>query len=136
MHHFKARLATMVAVLLIAIAGVLAPAPAAHAGVLCDAGISCGTIGHTTDAGYDASIIIICNYGDAFPNVDWSKLRYVREGQMSTRYCKDTDVVFVRKDEEIWCRSGTSKWEKRWDAYGPHKITDLVVEKHCVLKRD
>lgn len=95
----------------------------------CD-GSLCGTIVHSSDAGYDADIVVRCTYG-----VEASK-QWVPEGRSSASYCKDTDQVFVRTNEEIWCGySPTSSKAKTFDAYGWHKINNLFYM-WCVVQRD
>lgn len=114
---------------------VAAPTPA-FAGT-CTAGIYCGTIRHVNDPGYDPSIIVRCTYGVA------SSKRYVPEGRSSKEYCKDSDQVYVRSGEELWCRysrsapygSRISYWAKTFDATGWHKITD-AFNKSCTLRKD
>lgn len=98
----------------------------------------CGTIRHITDAGYDRAIKIRCDFGDP------DTFHKVAEGESSTKYCKDTDQVGVRKDEEIWCKyttygpSGTHvTWKKKFDAQGWHKIYDNFNDGDgCVVQRD
>lgn len=93
-------------------------------------GSLCGTIVHASDSGYDADIVVRCTYG-----VEASK-RWVPEGRSSASYCKDTDQVFVRTNEEIWCGSSPSSAKaKRFDAQGWHKINNLFYM-WCVVQRD
>lgn len=111
----------------------LVPQPAS-AGTLCDTTLVCGTIKHRSpDTGYDVSIIIRCKYGDA------SSKRYVAEGQSSKKWCRDTDQVYVRINEEIRClyydRSGRAYWVTKFDATGWHKIND-AFNRSCVMQRD
>lgn len=108
----------------------------ASAGELCDTTGICGTVKHGTDYGYDAAIVVRCNYGTGIS-------KYVYEGESSTKYCHDTDEVYVRSNEEVWCKywiqegAGTGHYEyiKQFDAQGWHKITDNF-NKWCVLHRD
>lgn len=116
--------------------------------ITCVPGAGCigGTIGHMSDKGYDKPIIVFCNYGDAFnandnPDPDWTKERYVYEGEVSVDKCgTDTDVVWVRSGEEISCREtdrfGNHSWSVRFDAQGPHKINDAYFERYCVVGLD
>lgn len=106
----------------------------ASAGVLCDTTGICGTIKHySPDSGHDSPITIRCDYGDD------STKHWVYEGQSSTRYCKDTDEVYVHTNEEIHClyrdSFGSLYWGKTFDAVGWHKITDNF-NRSCVVQRD
>lgn len=93
-------------------------------------GTLCGTIVHASDSGYDADIVVRCTYG-----VEASK-RWVPEGRSSASYCRDTDQVFVRTNEEIWCGSSPSAPKgKTFDAQGWHKINNLFY-RWCVVQRD
>lgn len=112
---------------------VIGARPAA-AGTLCDTTLVCGTIKHRSpDTGYDVSIIIRCKYGVA------SSKRYVAEGTSSKKWCRDTDQVYVRVNEEIRClyfsRSGQAYWSTTFDAAGWHKIND-AFNRSCVMQRD
>lgn len=108
----------------------------ASAGWVCDTTGICGTVKHGSDAGYDAPIAIRCNYGSG-------PTEFVYEGQSSTIRCRDTDEVYVRDNEEVWCKywiqegAGTGHYEyiRQFDAKGWHKITDHF-NKWCVLHRD
>ena len=99
-----------------------------------------GDIRHDSDDGYDDPIIVFCDWSDAYP-VDWSKDSRVAEGSSSTSDCgTDTDVIWVRADEEIWCDFPVSpytehRYLKVFDAQGPHKIEDNWSE-DCVVQRD
>ena len=84
----------------------------------------CGQVRHyAPDDGYDPTLLIRCNYGDP------ASRREVPEGRSSTSYCKDTDQIGVRNNEEVWCKyvssSGSYDWIKRFDAAGWHKINDI-----------
>lgn len=94
-----------------------------------------GRIDHVSDAGYDKPIIIFCDYEDAYP-MHWDRRWLVYEGQNSTQRChKDTDIVYVRRDEQIACSIGYGIYVVKWDAQGRHKMNDLVDE-NCVVQRD
>ena len=141
------KIIALLAPLLIAL-GLMTPVPA-QASPVCDYGVSCGYIGHySPNSGYDAPIFIICNWGDAFyPGGEprpWSVLveagKFVKEGEKSSKYCHDTDVVVVRNNEQIACREtdrfGNHYWPVKFDSTGPHKIYDTFVERWCVTQRD
>lgn len=134
---------------LVLAAGLASAVPApAQASPLCSTGGVCGTIGHTTNSGYDAPIYILCDYADGFqPNGEprsWAYMnarsKLVMEGETSKKYCNDTDVVVVRDNEQIACREtdrfGNHSWPVRFDATGPHKINDTFNERWCVTQRD
>jgi hypothetical protein len=117
---------------------VMAPAVAET----CLPGVGCfgGSVSHLSDSGYDAAIVVFCNYGDAFPTPNWNREKYVAEGTSSRADCgTDTDVIWVRRDEQIACRevtrTGTVFYTVKFDAYGGHKITDNENE-DCVVQRD
>lgn len=66
-HPVKKTLAALSALILFILstfAFLGATATPAQAGQLCDSTGQCGTIWHTTDAGYDRAIKIRCNFGD------------------------------------------------------------------------
>lgn len=99
----------------------------------------CGRIDHySPDDGYDPAILIRCDYGD--PNTN----HYLEEGESSTQYCRDTDQVYVRTGEEIWCKmpidpwlGATTEWRKMFDATGWHKIDDAWSDGYgCTLRVD
>ena len=106
-------------------------------GITCAFGVcQGGDITHASDAGYDRAIIVFCDFGDP-----WSERKLVPEGTNSIAKCgKDTDEVYVRAGEEIWCAyasGGTyeDEWLKTFDASGRHKINDFW-SKRCVLHVD
>jgi hypothetical protein len=95
-----------------------------------------GDVRHAADGGYDPAIIIFCNYGDAFPSVNWNRDRRVEEGTSSHADCgNDTDVIYIRAGEELWCDAGYHGDYKSLDATGPHKINDLF-DQTCTLRKD
>lgn len=132
----------------LAVCGVLVGVQSSASATTCPPVGSCfgGKVYHASDGGYDAAIVVICNWGDAF-NPDGSEksraeqsrhFRYVEEGTWSTADCGiDTDVIFVRSNEEIWCEVGPQPgyYAKVYDAIGPHKIHDLFKSK-CLVHRD
>ena len=96
-------------------------------------GEKCGQIRHfSPDDGYDDPFPIRCKYGDPSTNHE------LAEGQNSTRYCKDTDQVYVRANTEIWCLPTTYPgWVKRFDKRGWHKIDDIWDDGYgCTVRRD
>jgi len=109
------------------------PAPA-NAGE-CSYGL-CGIIKHySPDAGYDAAIIIRCDWSSS---TTLSGAHYLTEGQSSKTYCTDTDQVYMRAGDELWCITGDrfgTYFEKVMDATGWHKIDDLF-DRSCVLHKD
>ena len=113
-----------------------ANAQSASAGKACDATGICGTVRHAADSGYDAPIIVRCVYGTG-------PKKYVPEGFSSKKWCRDTDQVYVRSNEEVWCLywiqegvgTGHYSYLKQFDAQGWHKITDHFNKK-CIVKRD
>lgn len=117
------------------------PVPAANAGECSLNGTLCGQIKHySPDDGYDAAIIIRCDWSD---DTSLAGARYLAEGQNSTSYCKDTDQVYVRTDEEIWCKKITSisaglyVWVKTFDSHGWHKIDNTFGDGlGCTVRRD
>lgn len=106
--------------------------PTAQATASCTLGF-CGELYHySPDRGYDRATLIRCDWGNPSTN------HLLREGQHSTRYCRDMDQIYVRRGEEIWCLSGNRFgpfWAKRFDATGWHKVTDLFSQS-CVMKTD
>lgn len=102
----------------------------------------CGSIRHySPDDGYDDPILIRCDYGVPATN------HLLYEGETSTKYCKDTDQVYTRTNEEIWCKYPTPQahipgfddwvWIKKFDAQGWHKINDIWDDgQGCTLRRD
>lgn len=150
----KKFLAALAAIGAVAVGMVaVAPAPAANAITCIPFTDRCegGKITHGTDDGYDQPIYILCNYNQGFagPNEtqprsfaymnQYAKLVY--EGENSNSKCgDDTDIIVVRDNEEVWCwqpQPGLepSRYEKTFDATGPHKINDFWEER-CVLHRD
>lgn len=96
-----------------------------------------GDIRHySPDEGYDAAIIVFCNWG-----APWDNRKFVTEGSTSKDLCGvDTDEVYVRDDEEIWCRvpvgvNQTLQFVKIFDQAGRHKIDD-AWSSSCVVQRD
>lgn len=88
---------------------------------------------HGSDQGYQPDIIVFCDFGDP-----WSKRKYVQEGTSSTRDCgTDTDQIWIRQDEELWCKSANvfAGSYLAADAPGRHKINDLF-NGNCALTRD
>lgn len=118
---------------------LFAPAPAAQAGG-CTGGVVCGVIKHyTPDAYYDPAILIRCDFGKSSTN------KSLYEGESSKKYCADTDEVYVRSGEEIWCKyysttvgQGTLySWVKKFDATGWHKISNAFNDgAGCTLRKD
>lgn len=113
----------LVAVMLV----ILTPAPA-------NAGWG-GFIKHySPDRGYDAAIIVRCDYGNP------DSKRYVKEGERSSKYCPDVDQIYVRYNEEIVCKyvyPTHTVWEKKFDARGWHKINNFWNDGvGCVVTRD
>lgn len=124
----------ILAALALVLTTLMLGAKPASAGKVCDYTGVCGTIKHySPDNGYDVSIIVRCKYGVS------SSKRYVPEGRSSKSYCKDTDQVYVRINEEILCRhydrNGRAYWYKQFDATGWHKIND-AFNRSCILQRD
>jgi hypothetical protein len=137
MPNWPRRLLACAAALMTILAASLlaAPTPAAQA-VTCIPGTSLcqgGVLKHVTDNGYDAPIIVYCNFGSTVK-------RLVREGESSQKYCgDDTDQIELRYNEELVCRSYVSgtgyQWVKVFDATGRHKIGDFW-ERECALTTD
>lgn len=100
--------------------------------ITCSGGVCIGgEVRHATDDGYDPAIIVFCNYGDP-----WDQRRLVAEGTSSKADCGvDTDQIYIRDGEELWCTDSGRAWEKEFDATGRHKISDLW-NKPCVLHKD
>lgn len=93
---------------------------------------------YAPDDDYDPHIIVFCKFSDGFTDgvsdPDWSKDKAVAEGTSSASDCgDDTDVVYLRPGEELWCFRG--EWYKAFDATGSHKIDDLW-ERSCTLRKD
>jgi hypothetical protein len=137
------RTQAIIAAILLPLTLLFAPAPVAQA-VTCIPGTSIcqgGDVRHANDSNYDPAIVVFCDYGDAFdqfgnPNVSWNQRELVQEGTTSHADCgDDTDVVYVRAGEEIWCDSGNFGPYKWLDATGPHKINDLA-DRTCTLRKD
>jgi hypothetical protein len=116
---------------LVCAAGLLGIPESASAGT-CTLG-SCGTIVHHADAGHDPPILVRCDFGNPATN------KYVYENESSRKYCRDTDQVYNRDGEEIWCVlfyiSGVPQWGKEFDATGWYKINDLY-NKSCTIQLD
>ncbi|WP_110240473.1 hypothetical protein [Nocardioides gilvus] len=130
----KKTLTATLSALVLLIGGLLTfSASPTAAAPTCDYNVTCGWLNHVEDNGYDAPIIVRCNYGD--PNSE----RRVAEGEQSSKYCKDIDQVYVRTNEEIHCRraarTGQWYWWKEFDARGWHKVNDTWRES-CVVQRD
>jgi hypothetical protein len=90
-----------------------------------------GKVYHWPDANYDPPIIVYCNFGS-------KTKRYVHERSSSKEDCgTDTDQIYIRKGEELWCKRGNIlvSWQKEFDKTGRHKIND-VWSKSCTLRRD
>lgn len=145
----KRLILSLVATAVAMIVGLLTVQPAQA--TTCFEGVCIGgNIGHhDPDNGYDQPIFIVCNWADAFQDDGdpraWSKLvengDFVAEGEKSGKYCGiDTDVIVVRDGEQIACREtdrfGNHSWPVKFDASGPHKITDNWHENHCVTQAD
>lgn len=108
-----------------------------------------GDVHHHADTGYDPSIIVVCDWNDAFwPGGNpkgWSLVqphaRYVAEGTSSKADCGvDTDVIWLRNGEHLVCVEYPGpdygpEWYTFFDATGPHKIVDTWSE-DCALKAD
>jgi hypothetical protein len=111
-------------------------ASAGECTILPGGGAACGQLRHySPDDGYDAPILIRCNFGDPSTNHE------LYEGQNSSSYCRDTDQIGVRANEEIWCKriitTGVQQWQLVADAQGWHKINDLFDDGvGCSLRRD
>lgn len=137
-HHLGLR---VVLAAIFAIATLAVPAPA-NAGPLCEYLAYCGSIKHySPDDGYDAGIIISCKWGNGLPVGGYTHT--VLEGQSSKAYCGDMDAVYVRPDEEIWCKLtdipawGDLNWHKEFDAVGWHKTIDTWEDGYgCTVRRD
>lgn len=99
-------------------------------------GTLCGTVRHySPDDGYDDPIAIRCDYGEG-------PTQFVYEGQSSTLRCKDTDEIYIRSNEELWCRYVVSGahgdyyvWNKTFDAQGWHQIHN-DFNRSCRVQRD
>lgn len=134
------RLIGALAALMLGLMLALAPVSTASAET-CILGVCYGgRVLHVEDAGHDPSIIVFCNYADAFtngePDPDWSKEKYVAEGTSSRADCgDDTDVIYVRSGEEISCRNMNTLLSRKYDATGPHKINDLDML-NCTVQLD
>lgn len=126
----------MLLTLLVATPTIATPAYAGECTIL---GV-CGTIKHyTPDGGLDPAIIIRCDLGDP------TTKHNLWEGETSTKYCKDTDEVWNRVGEEIWCKyptttsylTGDYTWIKRFDDAGWHKINDIWDDGWgCTIRED
>jgi len=136
--HPMTRIQAIIAAILLPFLLLIAPAPAAQA-VTCFPGTNVcqgGDVRHAADSHYDPAIIIFCNYGDAFPSVNWNRDRRVEEGTSSHADCgDDTDVIYIRAGEELWCDAGYHGDYLALDATGPHKINDLF-DRRCTLRKD
>ena len=132
------RMKTITLSIVVAVGTMMAPLTAAPAQAgTCAFGVcEGGDITHVNDAGYDEPIIVFCDFGDP-----WSERKRVPEGTNSIAKCGyETDQVYVRAGEEIWCAYNfgptyEDEWLLTFDATGRHKINDLW-SKRCVLHVD
>lgn len=108
----------------------------AYADRSCNLFYLCGRIDHyAPDTGYDAAIITRCNARDPYSRVD------IKEGASSKWFCADIGSVYVRSNEEIWCKVPTEryfgKWSKMFDSTGWHTIKNTFNDgSGCVVQRD
>ena len=124
----------LIALVLALVLAFASPVPAATAGE-CSYGL-CGIVKHySPDNGYDAAIIIRCDWSSS---TTLSGAHYLTEGQSSKTYCVDTDQIYLRTGDELWCITGDrfgTYFEKVFDATGWHQIHD-TFDRSCVLQKD
>lgn len=77
-----------------------------------------GLYHYAPDDGYDQPILVTCNLT--------ASNMLVSEGTSLSAGCHGFNDIFVRINEEIWCKykvsdqGGITVWEKQWDATGWH----------------
>lgn len=129
----------LIALVLALVLALASPVPAADANT-CTFGI-CGQVRHySPDDGYDAAIIIRCDWS---ADTSLAGAHYVTEGSSSAVFCKDTDQIYMRTGDELWCKMVNplnptiTMWAKRMDATGWHKIgSDWDDGYGCTLRKD
>lgn len=117
---------------------LLVPTGAASADEACLPVKSCGSIYHyTPDSGRDTPILVRCDINSG----PWLR---VYEGQSSRRHCNDTDAIWNRAGEEIWCKMLVGSpsdqvwvWQRKFDATGSHKIDNWWNDgQGCTIRAD
>lgn len=102
-------------------------------------GDQCPKIYHySPDDDYDSPIRVTCGW-----NAPAQNAQQVEEGTWDT--CVDMDGVFVRADEEIWCKyymgdagGDTYLWARKYDAAGWHQVHYITWSGGvgCTVRRD
>ena len=86
------------------------------------------------DDGYDADIRVACNGGAG---------RYIPEGYSAGpngHYCAEqggVESIYVRTNEELWCKGYDGVWRRKFDAAGWHPVSSSFEDGvGCTLRRD